>query len=57
MQAAGQRCIKGPATNKIMIKETAYMQFVTTIMFGGIKIIKEAYNKQLVLIQAIVREG
>jgi hypothetical protein len=40
-----------------MIKESAYMQFLATIMVGEIKIIKEAYNKQLVLIQAIEREG
>jgi len=40
-----------------MIKETAYMQFATTMMFDEIRIIKEAYCKQLVLIQAIVREG
>jgi hypothetical protein len=32
------------------------MQLVAT-EFDKIKIIKEAYNKQLVLIQAIVREG
>jgi hypothetical protein len=40
-----------------MIKETAYMQFVATILFDETKLIKEAYSKQLVLIQAIVREG
>jgi|GraSoiStandDraft_4_1057263.scaffolds.fasta_scaffold00220_19 hypothetical protein len=40
-----------------MIKETANIQLLATIMFNEIKIIKEAYNKQLVLIQAIVREG
>jgi hypothetical protein len=40
-----------------MIKGTANIQLLATIMFNEIKIIKEAYNKQLVLIQAIVREG
>ena len=40
-----------------MIKEIAYMQFAATILFDEIKIIKKAYCKQLVLIQAIVKEG
>jgi hypothetical protein len=39
-----------------MIK-SRYMQLLVTMMFNEIKIIKEAYHKQLVLIQAIVREG
>jgi len=33
------------------------MQLATTIMYKEIKVNKEASSKQLVLIQAIVREG
>jgi hypothetical protein len=40
-----------------MSKEIAYMQFAVTILFDETKFIKEAYSKQLVLIQAIVKEG